>query len=90
MHIQILFFHRICRCCSFYTCRLPQQHKSGQVNGADGRRRIHAGHSVADRNEPLVRARNRWSVPLAGQIDVKAFDESPTLTGYWGQGRLKR
>lgn len=26
---------------------------------------------------------------LAGQIDVKAFDASPTLTGYWGQGRLK-
>ncbi|MGH7229780.1 MAG: M23 family metallopeptidase, partial [Nitrospiraceae bacterium] len=27
---------------------------------------------------------------LAGQIDVKAFDESPTLTGYWGEGRLKK
>ncbi|BFU93016.1 MAG: peptidase M23 [Nitrospira sp.] len=27
---------------------------------------------------------------LAGQIDVKTFDESPTLTGYWGQGRLKQ
>lgn len=27
---------------------------------------------------------------LAGQIDVKAFDESPTLTGNWGQGRLKK
>ncbi len=26
---------------------------------------------------------------LAGQIDVRVFDESPTLTGYWGQGRLK-
>ncbi len=26
---------------------------------------------------------------LAGQIDVKAFDQSPTFTGYWGQGRLK-
>lgn len=26
---------------------------------------------------------------LAGQIDAKAFDESPTFTGYWGQGRLK-
>ncbi|HKN88620.1 MAG TPA: M23 family metallopeptidase [Nitrospiraceae bacterium] len=27
---------------------------------------------------------------LAGQIDVKAFDESPTLAGNWGQGRLKK
>ena len=27
---------------------------------------------------------------LAGQIDVRTFDESPTLAGYWGQRRWKK
>ena len=27
---------------------------------------------------------------LAGQIDVQAFEEAPTLAGHWGQGALKK